>query len=196
MLWRRAGLEPQLASRGQQWVFRYQRADLPAACDAPRARKWEPRWADPGAPLACKVHILGEEYCQSQRQSFEGPRESCPVTRVNAFKEDQSSGFSISYLWPPGLPGGSVVKNPPTVRETWKTRVWSLRQEDSLQKEMATHSSLPAWETPWTEGPGGLQSTGSQKSQTTWAIEHGTLTAPRPAVCYQSWAIFTLINIA
>ena len=145
-LWRRAGLEPQLASRGQQWVFRYQRADLPAAYEAPRARKWEPRWADPGAPLVCKVHILREEYCQSHSKGRASrvPEESCPVTRVNAFKEGQSSGFSIGYLWPPGLPGGLVVKNPPTVQETWKTRVRSLRQEDSLQKEMATHSSLPA----------------------------------------------------
>ena len=38
----------------------------------------------------------------------------------------------------------------------------SLGQEDPLQKEIATHSSTPAWETPWTEQPGGLQSVGSQ----------------------------------
>ena len=42
----------------------------------------------------------------------------------------------------------------------------SLGQEDPLEKEMATHSSIPAWEIPWTEGPSGLQSMGSQKSQT------------------------------
>ena len=39
-------------------------------------------------------------------------------------------------------------------------------QEDSLEKEMATHTSILAWEIPWTEGPGGLQSMGSQKSWT------------------------------
>ena len=39
-------------------------------------------------------------------------------------------------------------------------------QEYSLEKEMATHSSIPAWEIPWTEEPGRLQSMGSQKSQT------------------------------
>ena len=44
--------------------------------------------------------------------------------------------------------------------------VWSLGQEDPPQKEMATHSSFLAWEIPWTEEPGGLQSRGSQKSQT------------------------------
>ena len=43
------------------------------------------------------------------------------------------------------------------------TRVWSLGQEDSLEKEMATHSSILAWEIPGTEKPGGLESMGSQR---------------------------------
>ena len=42
----------------------------------------------------------------------------------------------------------------------------SLGQEDPLEKEMATHSSILAWEIPWAEEPGGLQSMGWQKSQT------------------------------
>ena len=46
----------------------------------------------------------------------------------------------------------------------WETQVQSLVQEDPLEKEMATHSSILAWEIPWTEEPGGLQSMGSQKS--------------------------------
>ena len=62
-----------------------------------------------------------------------------------------------------GFPGGSVVKNLPTRHEPW---VRSLGREDALEKEMATHSSILAWEIPWTEEPGGLQSMGSQKSQT------------------------------
>ena len=45
-------------------------------------------------------------------------------------------------------------------------QVWSLGWEDPLQKEMATHSSIPSWEIPWTEEPGGLQSMESQKSWT------------------------------
>ena len=45
-------------------------------------------------------------------------------------------------------------------------RVGSLGQEDPLEKEMATYSSILDSEIPWTEEPGGLQSTGSQKSQT------------------------------
>ena len=46
------------------------------------------------------------------------------------------------------------------------TLVQNLDQEDPLDKEMATHSYILAWEIPWTEEPGGLQSMGSQKSWT------------------------------
>ena len=56
-----------------------------------------------------------------------------------------------------------MVKNLPVVQET---QVQSLDGEDPLEKEMATHSSTLAWDIPWTEEPGGLQSMGSQKSQT------------------------------
>ena len=42
-------------------------------------------------------------------------------------------------------------------------QVWSLGQEDPLEKEMAIHSSILAWEIPWTEKPGGLQSMRSQR---------------------------------
>ena len=55
-----------------------------------------------------------------------------------------------------------MVKHLPTMQETW---VQSLGQEDSLEKEMATHSSIIAWKIPWTEEPGGLQSMGLQNSQ-------------------------------
>ena len=47
------------------------------------------------------------------------------------------------------------------------TLVWSLGQEDSLEEEMATHSSIPAWDIPRTEEPGGLQSMGVAESDTT-----------------------------
>ena len=45
----------------------------------------------------------------------------------------------------------------------WETKVQFLGQEDLLEKEMATHSSVLAWEIPWTEEPGRLQSMGSQR---------------------------------
>ena len=52
------------------------------------------------------------------------------------------------------------------MRETW---VWSLGLEDPLEKEMATHSSIPAWRISWTEEPGRLESTGSQRVRHDWA---------------------------
>ena len=71
------------------------------------------------------------------------------------------------------FPGGSVVKNLPAMQETW---VWSLGQEDPLEKERATHFrilffffshfSIPTWRTPCTEEPGRLQFMGLQKSKT------------------------------
>ena len=45
----------------------------------------------------------------------------------------------------------------------WETRVQSLGQEDLLEKEMATHSSILAWKIPWTEEPGELQSMGPRR---------------------------------
>ena len=62
-----------------------------------------------------------------------------------------------------GFPGGSVVKIPPAKQEMG---VQSLVGENSVEKEMATHSSILAWEIPWTEEPGGLQSMGLQKNRT------------------------------
>ena len=56
--------------------------------------------------------------------------------------------------------GGSVSKDLPAMQ---KTQVQSLGQEHPLEKGMATHSSVLAWEIPWTEKPGGLQSMGSQR---------------------------------
>ena len=53
-----------------------------------------------------------------------------------------------------------MLKNLPMMQETW---VRPLGQEDPLEKEMTTQSSTLAWEIPWTEEPGGLQSMGSQK---------------------------------
>ena len=55
------------------------------------------------------------------------------------------------------------VKNLPAIKETLETPVQSLDQEDPLKKEVATHSSILAWETAWTEEPGRLQSKGSQR---------------------------------
>ena len=67
--------------------------------------------------------------------------------------------------------GDTVVKKLPAKQEMW---VLSLGQEDPLEKEIGTHSSILAWEIPWTEEPGGLQSMGSQR------VRHGLVTKQLP----------------
>ena len=62
-----------------------------------------------------------------------------------------------------GCPGSSVVKNlPANTRDMGSIQY--LGQEDPLEKEKATHSSILVWETPWTEESGGLQSMGSKRA--------------------------------
>ena len=68
-----------------------------------------------------------------------------------------------------------TVKNLPAMQ---KSRVQSLGGEDPPEKEMAAHSSILAWRIPWTEEPGGLQSTGSQRVRHDWATNtYSLLTA-------------------
>ena len=66
-----------------------------------------------------------------------------------------------------------TVKNLPAMRET---RVWSLGQEDPLEKGMATHSNILAWRISWTEEPGGLQFVGLQRVGHDWAARSHTHT--------------------
>ena len=65
-----------------------------------------------------------------------------------------------------GFPSGSVVKNLPAMQER---QVWFLGLQDPLEEEMATHSSILAWEIPLTEEPGRLQSKGSQGVRHDWS---------------------------
>ena len=74
------------------------------------------------------------------------------------------------------FPSGSVVNNLPTMQET---QVPSLGQEDPLEKEAATDSSILAWEIQWTEEPGRLQSMGVLKSQIQLSDEKTTTTRTR-----------------
>ena len=67
------------------------------------------------------------------------------------------------------FPGGSMVKNLPAKQEI---QAQSLDWENPLEKEMATHSSVLAWEIPWTEEPGGLQSWGCR-------VKHNLVTKQR-----------------
>ena len=73
--------------------------------------------------------------------------------------EENGLFFSLSQV-PWSFLVAQTVKNLPAMQETW---VQSLGQEDPLEKEMATHSSILAWKIPWAEEPGTLQSMGPQR---------------------------------
>ena len=74
--------------------------------------------------------------------------------------------YTHTHTWE--IPSSLSVKNPPAMQEAQETRVQSLGQEDPLEKEIATHSSILAWKIPWTEEPGGLQFTWSQRVGHDW----------------------------
>ena len=57
-----------------------------------------------------------------------------------------------------------AVENPPAMQDPQEMQVQALSQEKPLEEEMATHSNIRAWRIPWTEEPGGLQSTVSQRT--------------------------------
>ena len=85
----------------------------------------------------------------------------CQVFAIKQWAENLS-GHLPSWnliLWGRISLVAHTVKNLPSMKET---QVWSLVQEDPPEKEMATHSGILAWEIPWTEEPGRLQSMGSQ----------------------------------
>jgi len=83
---------------------------------------------------------------------------------VLASAVQQSESYTFIYTYTHSFLDSSLVaqmvQSLPALPETW---VRFLGQEDPLEKEMATHSSILAWRIPWTEEPGGLQSTGSQR---------------------------------
>ena len=86
-------------------------------------------------------------------------------------------------------PVAQLVKNLPAVQETW---VQSLGWEGPLEKEMATHSSILAWRIPWTEEPGGLQSTGSQRVRYSWTTS--TFTKVTWKLLYPKYSAHFLLN--
>ena len=75
-----------------------------------------------------------------------------------------------------GLPRW-LSDNPPAVQETQETQVQSVGQEDSLEEGMATHSSILAWEIPWTEEPGRLHFMGSR------GVGHDLVTKQQQGLC-------------
>ena len=85
-----------------------------------------------------------------------GGKESPYLPRLRDPKDSEQTDLDN---FPSFFSGGSVVKNLPAIHEM---QVRPLGQEDPLEKEITAHSSILAWEIPWTEAPGGLQSVRSQ----------------------------------
>ena len=93
-----------------------------------------------------------------------------------------SSSSSKCYLCTKAFLVAQLVKNLPEMHETW---VGSLDLEDPLEKDMATHSSTPAWKIPLTEETGGLQSVGSQRVRHDWSNWARTYTCALTNKSYQ-----------
>ena len=91
------------------------------------------------------------------------------VVTWHACKRLNNKGHSP---WRDLIDHSSVAQTVKHLPAMWEIQVWSLDQEDPLEKEMATHSSTLAWRIPWTEEPGGLQSMESQRVRHDWATEH------------------------
>ena len=81
----------------------------------------------------------------------------------NAGLEETQAGIKIA-----GRNASLVAQRLKRLPPMWEIRLRSLGWEDPLEKEMVTHPSILAWEIPWTEEPGGLQSTGLQELDTTY----------------------------
>ena len=77
-----------------------------------------------------------------------------------------------------------IVNTPPAMWETW---AWSLGQDVSLKKGVATHSSILAWRIQWTEKPGRLQSIGSQKVIHDWVTNTSIITCVTNGVAKSSY---------
>ena len=119
---------------------------------------------------------------------------SPPVSSQLTTPQSMISGMLLRNLV---FLGGSAEKNPPAMQET---EVQSPGREDPLEKGMATHSSVLAWRTPWTEEPGGLQSMGSQRVRHDWVTNQQQLRIPwdeggwAPVLILKSSADLVLLN--
>ena len=106
--------------------------------------------------MATHSSILSWEIPWTEEEP-DGPQSMGPQSRIR--QSNQHTSVCLLYICMASLVAQRVKRLPAML----ETRVQSLGQEDPLQKEMATHSSILAWKIPWTEEPGGLQTTGSQR---------------------------------
>ena len=132
---------------------------IPRSGRSPWRRKWQP------TPLL--LHRKFHGWRSLVGYSPWGRRESDMTERLQFHHLSNLQIKTLLTLW--GFPCGSVVKNPPAMQEPQETWVQSLGREDPLEKSMAIQSSILAWRIPWTEEPGGLQSTRSQRVRHNWS---------------------------
>ena len=104
---------------------------------------------------ACPAHHGSKRCPSSHQKQTPGKGLGC--------KGNQNIVLSCRHFG--GSQAAQMVKNLPAMQKTW---VWSLGQEDPLEKETATHSSILTWRIPWTEKPGRLQSMGLQRVGHDW----------------------------
>ena len=98
--------------------------------------------------------------------------ESLHSVTLGLFVKSQKHCFKISACLEAFLNNSQATLRAQMVKNLLamlETQVWSLGWKDPLEKEMATHSSILAWESPWTEEPGGLQSMRSRRVRHNWA---------------------------
>ena len=99
---------------------------------------------------------------------------SCTMKALTRRCPNTGPFLKLMYDW--AFLVAQMVKNLPAMQETW---VWSMGQEDPLEGEMTTYSSILAWRIPWTEEPGRLQSMRSQRVRHDWVTNTFTFTLER-----------------
>ena len=133
-------------------------SELPC-CEQPL---WKPTWWDLSLlPKSNKNPKPANNHMHKLLNGFSCPWNDCKL----ADKVTATLLEIIRHKYPTKVPLiVQSVKNLSAMQETW---ILFLGREDTLEKETATHSSMLAWEIPWTEEPGRLQSIGSQELDTT-----------------------------
>ena len=143
-------------------------------------------WRIPGTGEPCGLPSMGVTQSQTQLKRLSSSSKSIMPMKQNnhaggicsvfivphclhyrQFPKSGSESFSCKDQRTNFWAVAQRLKRLPAMQETW---VRSLGREDPLEKEMATHSSILAWRIPWTEEPGGLQPTGSQRVWHDWVI--------------------------
>ena len=133
----------------------------------------------------CKINITKSQVSLMPQMRKEYSQLSWPGGHTDQIRKwiwsTWYTGGTHGYYWASLV--AQMVTNLPAVQETWARSLgW---RKDPLEKGMATHSSIHAWEIPWTEEPGGLQSLGSQRVGHKWATN--TFTSHMDITIHKNW---------